>query len=195
MSPLVAPARLRSAALDHWRGLAVLLMIVDHVCLVFATGEGVRLTLGRLAMPIFMVLGGHLAGKLRLRHAGILALGLALPLLVPWLATPNILVLWVAGVALLELGRRLGVPAWVLPVLALTFAANHGSIGSASFDPVALWGLMGLGALLPRVAFDSAARWPSWLAVIGRHPLAWYVLHLLLLNVIALVRFASWWSA
>lgn len=66
------PAAGRNAALDSLRGLAILLMIVDHIA-AFWLMQGiqwnsVRLAT-RLALPLFAVIFGYLLGALGERHA------------------------------------------------------------------------------------------------------------------------------
>ena len=59
--------KVRFLAYDAFRGIAVVLMIGDHLCAVFG-GEPYRFTLGRLAMPMFFILAGHLARHVHWRH-------------------------------------------------------------------------------------------------------------------------------
>lgn len=178
----------RLYALDAFRGLAIMAMLVDHLTLVFSGPHALRLTVGRLAVPAFFILAGHLAGRLRWRHAGVFCVGLVLPLVVPWIDSPNVLVYWAVGSCVLAGCRWLGVPPWLLAVVALTFAANGWVYAPGTgYDANALVGLMGLGSLVPRSAFSFAARAPGWVAAIGRRPLTWYVGQLLVLQVVTLV--------
>jgi hypothetical protein len=184
----VKPAR--SVALDVFRGLAILAMLADHLAYLTGGPEVIRLTVGRLAMPAFFILAGHLARRPRLRHAEVFVLGLVLPALVPWIDSPNVLCWWALGVVCLWLLGRLGWPAWLLVALPLTLGANgwlhldgNGYAGSA------LFGLMALGAILPRSVFAWAGRLPRQvarpLAFLGRHPIAFYAGHLLALELLA----------
>lgn len=177
----------RSAALDAFRGLAILLMIGDHVSLILGF-DAYRYTLGRAAMPAFFLLAGHLAGRLSWRHVRIAAIGLALPLAVPWIDSPNVLVLWSVGCLLLWGLRRWGAPVQLVAILALAAAANGwGALPfGRSYVPLALWGLMAVGAGLPRTWFTWAGVLPAWVAAMGRHPIAWYVGHLLVLEGVML---------
>ncbi|WP_457204114.1 TraX family protein [Nocardioides sp. HB32] len=175
---------------DAFRGLAMLAMLVDHLCLVFSGPYAVRMTVGRLAMPMFFLLAGHLARRVRWRHGGIFLIGCALPVLVPWIDSPNVLVWWAVGVLLLAAARWAEVPAWLLVVVALAASANGWVDTDGTYDARCLWGLMALGAMLPASAFTWAGRAPRWVAALGCWPITFYVGHLLLLE--ALIQAASW---
>lgn len=182
------PATARLASLDAYRGLAVLFMLVDHVTLLTAVPDVFRLVPGRLAMPMFFLLAGYLATAPRWRHAWVGYAGIALPFFVPWVDSPNVLVLWAGGVAFLALIRYLGLPVWLLAAVGLAVAANGWAhAGGGHYDVFAMWGLLALGTMLPRSAFDWTRTIPGWigasLALVGRHPIAWYLGHLTVLEV------------
>lgn len=182
----------RVVAWDRWRGLAILLMLADHLTLILEGPGFIRMTLGRLAVPMFFLLAGYLASRPGPRHLGIGLLGLALPLLVPWIDSPNVLVWWALGVCVLWLSRGAPHVRLAVLVIALTFGANgYVFLTPASYDPVNLLGLMVLGAILPASWYSAAGRLPSWVGVIGRHPVAWYVGHLLVLEGLRQVLWAS----
>lgn len=174
----------RSSALDKLRGLAVALMVLDHLAL-FLEVLPVRLTLGRLAMPLFFLVAGHLAYRLSRRHGLALVLGLALPWIAPWVDSPNVLLWWAVFSAVLVGARYLSWSPVFYVAAALTFAANGWfyDLGT-SYEPYALLGLMALGQLLPRSSFAFADRLPGVFASIGRRPLTWYVGHVLVLVVV-----------
>lgn len=184
--PVAVLSANRVVGLDAFRGLAILLMIGDHLSL-FLGLDGYRMTLGRLAMPMFFLLAGHLAGRLRWRHAWIALLGVALPLAAPWVDSPNVLVWWALGSCVLVAARRLGVPALLIVAVGLTVGANGWElVGGHTYEPAALVGLMALGSVWPRHWFTWAAAAPGWVAAVGRHPVAWYVGHVLLLEGVML---------
>lgn len=88
LSSVASPSRARLLWLDEWRGLAVVLMIVDHVLMAMPTagGDVVRWSLTRFALPIFLVCSGWLWGQYgpsvanrRALHV-LLAMALTLPL-------------------------------------------------------------------------------------------------------------------
>jgi len=180
----------RSDQLDGFRGLAIALMMLDHATYVLAGPAEIRWTLGRLAMPMFFLLAGHLAGRLRWRHAQIGLLGLLLPLAVPWIDTPNVLLLWALGCAVVYAARWAGLPLWLLIVVPLVEVANGVSIdGPGYYSPAVLGALMALGTMLPRTTFNwrlpRAALRP--VAALGRHPILWYVGHLLVFQSVGTV--------
>jgi hypothetical protein len=186
----------RSSALDSVRGLAIVLMILDHLAL-YAYGmgwgndflDGFRLTITRFSMPLFFLVAGHLAwGKqLRLRHAGIAVIGILLPLYVTPIDNPNVLFWWAVGCLCLAVTRWAGWPAWVMVAFALTGYANHWTSEAGGYEGMALFGLMALGALLPRDAFAFGSSMPPWVAGLGRRPLSIYVGHLVALHTLFLV--------
>lgn len=189
-APGVVETRARSVALDVFRGLAILAMIVDHVMVVAGGPILFRIMPGRLAMPMFFLLAGHLARSPRWRHAGIAGIGIALPFAVPWIDAPNVLVLWALGVVVLWACRRYGFPVWLLPVIGLAFSANSWSFAApGAYEPVALLGLMAIGSAVPYHAFvrfgrGVRGRARKACALLGRHPVSIYVGHLLVLQAI-----------
>lgn len=185
---LLNNVKTRRVELDRLRGLAVVLMIGDHLAIILGLSL-YRVTAGRLAMPLFFILAGHLAGRLGYRQVWAVVLGLVLPVVSVLVDRPNVLVWWGLGCAGLWICDRLAVPAWSLAVAALTFAANGWAVtpGPLSYDPVALIGLMALGKCASSSAFLLGARLPAVLGRIGRYPLSWYVGHLLVLQGFVLV--------
>lgn len=193
----VAAPRMRLDHLDAVRGLAILVMFADHFAVVtqMLTGHSdllhsFRLTVGRAAMPLFFILAGYLARKLRTRHLAIGGIGLALPFAVPWIDSPNVLVWWAVGCAVLAMFREFRWSPVLLVVVGLVFGANVGysglAFGTSSFEPMCLLGLMGLGAMLRPTAWWWAYHLPARpaLAFLGRFPVWLYVGHLLVLQVV-----------
>jgi len=183
MLPTVV-TRSRLVELDRLRGLAIALMVADHLA-AWVGLPVVELTVGRLAMPLFFVIAGHLVHRLSRRHAYVLLIGVALPFVVPWVDSPNVLVWFVVGAALLRFCDRFGVPSWWLIVLGLVLAANRWAVPVGfSYDPFAVVALMALGRGLEVGVFAGGARLPAWLGALGRRPLTWYVGHLLVLQLV-----------
>lgn len=185
----------RTLALDAIRGLAIGSMVVDHLALVGGGPYWLRLTVGRVAMPLFFLLSGHLVRRFKPRHLETVAIGLVLPLIVPWIDSPNVLVWYGVGAAVVVLCRRFGV-LWLPVLLGLAWSANFGRPsplhvvwGQDAYDGLFLVGLMCLGALLPRSAFAWGGRLPFGrpLAALGRYPLAFYVGHLLILQGLVMI--------
>lgn len=175
----------RLPGLDAARGLAIGLMAVDHLCVVFAGPMWVRLTIGRLALPIFFVLAGYLARRVSARTVAIGATGVLLPLAVPWIDAPNVLVYWAVGACVIAVCRRWPAALWMIIVAALTWGANGFRTfpdGVLSYEPLLLLGMMAAGALAGRSVWTWADRLPRWLCWPGRHAIWVYVGHLLLLQ-------------
>lgn len=190
-SSLEAPSVSRSAALDRLRGLAVLLMLADHVLVFTPHAMPVRLTLTRLAMPLFFLIAGNLATRCRWpRLAWVLGWGLLLPAVAWWIDIPNVLVWYALGVPVIVWCRpyRFGrIVLGLLAVVPLVTLANGEALRpiTTGFDPSALLGIMALGALTPRDWFEPGEWLPRWLGWCGRYPLTVYVVHVLLFSVVA----------
>jgi uncharacterized membrane protein YcfT len=185
------PAKARLAGLDRLRGLAIVCMVIDHLALI-AGLDILRYTVGRIAMPLFFVVAGTLVTRLTWRHAAIVPIGLALPLVVPWVDRPNVLVLYVLGAIVLVVAARL-FPSdeHRLPVLlgivavCLAIVANGFDRVGVSYPASALVALMAVGALLGRHRLDVPGRQlPAFLELPGRFPLSVYVGHVLALQLL-----------
>lgn len=183
--PSLAGGHGRIRGVDGFRGLAILAMFVDHLCLVFSGPVELRLTVGRLAMPMFFLVAGSLCHGLCRRHLEVLLVGFALPVVVPWIDSPNVLVWWAVGCSLLVGARRVGLPPVLIAVLGLGLAANGwGFKVDGSYDPVALWGLMAVGSAVPLSTYAFCSRMPAVVVWIGARPLRVYVVHLLILQLV-----------
>lgn len=180
------PGSVRLDTLDRVRGLAIVLMLVDHLAYLGGVVE-LRLTVGRLAMPLFFLLAGGLVRRWGSRHALALGLGLLLPLVAPWAGAPNVLVVFAVGAALLLLCERSGLPVPLLVLISLVAAANRWEVGTSSYDPAALIAIMALGRLIGTDwAVRLGDRLPAWLAGLGRRPLLWYVGNVVLIQAVIL---------
>lgn len=190
-----APARVRLASLDRARGLAILLMVLDHAVLVAGHGGLIRGTVTRAAMPLFFLVGGALIrSRLGPRHLLILGAGLLLPYAVPWVERPNILVLYVAGAAVVAGVNRWCPPGWRFGILAvlLTLAANGWTVNPYGYDAAAVMALLVVGNIAGPSLLGWADRLPGWVGVVGRYPLSIYLGHLLALHAAASWARGSW---
>jgi len=170
-------------------------MIFDHLVIVFiGSGSPLRWTLGRLAMPLFFLLGGWLFRRLSWRHGLILCTGILLPAVVPWVDSPNVLVWFALGAVLLWSADSLWA-RWLTLAVALALSANFPdqTIGT-SYTPVMLLSLMLVGALLRHYHGGRVVAWgdrlPRWFGPLGRWPLSVYVGHLLVLRLVQLAGLA-----
>jgi uncharacterized membrane protein len=195
----LAPTGVRLPALDLLRGVAVLLMVADHV--LYAAGLHVwRLGPTRIALPLFALLAGALfrpgLARRRLVELAVAAILLAPPLEhLLGMPTPGILavLLWcVLILQLVDLDSRPTVLA-VLTVavlqpvtwpMVLWFPTWNG------YEPGTVLALMLVGQLArPYLAqLESRSRAAaSSIERIGRYPLTLYVGHLLVLVVLTTV--------
>lgn len=185
----------RLVEVDRVRGLAILLMLVDHLAYVAGPVE-VRMTVGRLAMPLFMVLAGSLVRRVTYRHGLAAGLGLLLTVVAPWAGTPNVLLQYLVGVGALVALRwaslvftdspRLGV--WLLLVLVGVAVANGWSDDGWSYEQAGILSLMAVGSLVGLGwAVSLGSRLPTWLAVVGARPLTWYAAN------VAAIQGVIWW--
>lgn len=185
----------RLFGLDELRGLAVLLMVLDHSCAVLQLLGGgswlwwVRVTAGRFAAPLFCLVIGHLwavRGAWRWsRRLELLGLGVLCSAWSCWilpLGRPDVL---------LMLGMIPGLVARV-PIAAAVLGIVQGV-----FWPVP-WSNLQLGFLVAYVALGAVWTGPAWvwrcrwLEVIGRHPIGAYIGHLLILGIFVLWYCNGW---
>jgi uncharacterized membrane protein len=190
LSPAAGVDRVKSSRLvevDRVRGLAIMLMLVDHVAYIAGPVE-LRMTVGRAAMPLFMLLGGALATRLTWRHGLALGIGGALTVVAPWAGEPNILVQYVLGVFLLVCLRWAELTPWVALVAAGVSVSNGWSDDAWSYEQVGIFALMACGALLGLGwAVRLGGVLPAFLGPVGAAPLRWYVG-----NVLA-IQGVIWW--
>lgn len=184
MTAVVIPVT-RSPALDRVRGVAIALMIGDHLCAVLGHGLGYRYTLGRVAMPLFFLLSGHLCKRFTRRTAYIGILGLLLPAVVQWIDTPNVLFLYAVGAFLLTSRYTRTIPPLTYVIVALILSANHWDYNAHGFSMSAVIAIMAVGKTLPRsIGERFGSQIPDIFSRIGRYPVSIYVGHLLLLTVV-----------
>lgn len=176
----------RSDYVDRLRGLAVAVMIVDHILHLVAPWHPARFVT-RVAMPLFALLAGHLARHPRLgRWVGLVLAGVAVALAIPWIDNPNILCWLGGGMGIAYVVQYNRLAASLVVAVALTLGANHYSvrIGSGFGGPYVI-ALCVLGSQMARADFDwMGQRVPGWLAWAGRNALAIYIGHLAVLAII-----------
>jgi hypothetical protein len=191
----------RLQSLDRARGLAIVLMVIDHlaVCLLALGANGtahdalwaIRLTVTRLSLPLFMICTGvllvrGLPGR-RYWLVVLAALGANYLLIVApnGVGRPEILAVWVAVMALADLIHRYPVFFACVGVIQ-TFTWEIGGPWHG-YQPGAVCALVAIGYLAGPWCMDWANKLPAFLGSIGRRPLTWYLGHLLALSTLALL--------
>lgn len=189
LSPGGRPVRYRDRGLDALRGLAVALMVLDHIAAVAGWGGLWRYSLTRAALPLFMFCSGQLVARfgppspkrsLQVLAVGVLELGcfawLGLPLPGPVLLIALLLPAFPYAVRYPYAIGALGivqVVTWPLPW--------------SGYQPGELLALVALASIAPRIGPmpENAPAVVGWLADLGRRPLIAYLLHLVLLLGVA----------
>lgn len=183
----MAKQRERLEWVDGLRGLAIVLMVLDHVLFQVDPDNILRFTLTRTALPLFMATAAMVwrgrPSNRRLAQLGLAALievpltiGLGMPM-------PGILTVFVLLVVML----------WQVPIIQQKpgiFAAL-GLIQTIYIpDPLPGYDLglvlawWCLGALAAKELEPLGARLPAWCRAIGRGPLTWYLAHLTVIWII-----------
>lgn len=206
-----SPSTSRIRVLDAMRGLAILLMVVDHVLSALeSTGmsnsivEYSRLSITRFSMPLFMIASGIVWGKYGLRLSRwlqVLALAIVLNamtrLLWPDFNYPEILLVW----SLIAVAWRLVVRFPIITMIIGYTQTTYWQISWAGFQPGELAIFLGAGVILSKLSIDwlwqerRTMRLIEPLAFVGRYPLTIYGVHLSLLAlIVALVngQLTSW---
>lgn len=168
--------------LDRLRGLAIVLMVLDHALVAVAPASVLRLTATRLSAPLFMLCLAVLwKPGLNRRRLGFMLAAVfveysTFPII--GIPTPGIMV----GIVLVTLAAErwpLARHGWACTVAGLVAWVYWG------FSPgvVLMWWGVGRLAAWQEVR-PYGERLPAWLARLGRHPLGWYVGHLSVLAVL-----------
>jgi hypothetical protein len=182
-----APTRL--VGLDRARGLAIALMVLDHVLVVIDGPALVRLTVTRAALPLFALLIGALwRPGLRWRHVELIAAAVAASVLGPLAgltATPDVLVVIAVALLLMPLAVRAPIPVLAASIIApVTWPEAHTGYSVAVVLALILTGYLLRWKIRDGVEHTSL---PAWLAVVGRYPLTWYLGHLTVLAALRAV--------
>lgn len=187
-----AVARPRSALFDSLRGAAVLLMVLDHLLIQLDADSFLRvgspLSITRLSLPLFMLAASAVwrPDPLRLRWklfvTAFVEAFLCALLGMPW---PGIVLLLFVMFRLLDVVSHsfdFDLDAWAYPVAVLGLVqALYVPVSWNGYQP----GLVVAWFMLGRLAwfYGSLSWFPRWrvLTAVGRHPLLWYIGHLLAL--------------
>ncbi len=189
--------RARDDRLDALRGLALVLMFLDHALVVLIAADGphwltyIRGSITRLSLPLFMVTSGFLMNQHRgfskRRRIQVLVAALWINFLIfvfpVGFGNPDILALWLFVALFWKLIVKYPVETLTLGMIQNVSATLH--LPSHNYQPgyVAAW--LALGVIIARLPQEPgflkhAGRLPRWVKSIGRNPLAWYVGHLTL---------------
>ncbi|MCA1726985.1 MAG: heparan-alpha-glucosaminide N-acetyltransferase domain-containing protein [Actinobacteria bacterium] len=184
--------RIRVRSLDAARGLAVVLMIVDHVAAVMGSNAGplwwVRHTVTRPALPLFMVVAGILIARRRsswswrrlvaIAGAGVVATWLLLVSGIQF--GPDVLLVLVATCPAWGVLSRRPLELLVLGLLQALYLP----IGWGGYEPGLVLAYLGVGILA-----GGCGERLSWIRgrafeLVGRYPLTWYLGHLVVLGLV-----------
>lgn len=178
----------RVVGVDRLRGLAVLLMVLDHVVALVDPAAPVRYTLTRLSLPAFMaaaaaVWSGRLSGRSCRRLLAVAVVEAALVAALG-LGQPGIVAVYLA----VAVGVSVAWP-WVrshvgLVVVLGLIQAFYVRVGWDGYEPGLVLAWFALGLLARSEVVDLGERLPAWLSSVGRRPLAWYVGHLAVLAAV-----------
>jgi surface polysaccharide O-acyltransferase-like enzyme len=196
-SAIETPARGRDQALDRLRGLAIVLMIIDHALVVVMANwywanweDWTRTTLTRVAMPLFMVVSGLLIarkGRPSLRRIpqvvfAAIVLNEVFYQVNAGFTYPEILAIYILLLPLYPLFVRYPIEVAALGILQfanlpITWDQWQG------YQPGEVLAFLALGSLLNRhpnsPVLKAGTYLPRWLGFFGRHPLVIYTAHLL----------------
>ena len=182
------------------RGLAIVVMIVDHILSALeSTGmsndlvEYSRLSDTRFSMPLFMIASGIVWGLYGLRFkrwlqvlAWAIALNAMTRLLWPDFNFPEILLVWAA----LAIFWRLIIRFPIITMIVAYTQMTYWQIPWQGFQPGELAIFLGAGVLLSKFPLDwlwrerRVGKLIEPLALVGRYPLTIYGGHLALLALI-----------
>ena len=196
----IPTTKAREQILDAMRGLAIVIMIIDHVfSLLESVGiqnivlENSRLTVTRFSMPLFMIASGIVWVRYGLkvkRWSQVFFLALILNammrLLWPDFNFPEILLVW----SVLAIFWRVIVRYPIITMIVGYTQTTFWQIPWQGFQPGELLIFLSVGALIGKIPLENlwrerrTAKLLEPLALVGRYPLAIYGGHLFLLAVI-----------
>lgn len=195
----------REAWLDRTRGLAVVLMVVDHLAVFLVHEWGnpapygglaqvLRLTVTRASLVLFMLVAGWLIeergarprriAQVLLSGAAVTAFGAVLDLPI---GRPDVLVLIGLALCFWRAIRRHPVATIAVGIVQLT----AWPVPWDGYQPGAVVALLAAGVVWNCWELDEIEwtdRLPAWLGWPGRHALALYVAHIFALGLVEVVR-------
>ncbi|MHA7812890.1 MAG: TraX family protein [Phycisphaerales bacterium] len=191
---VITPAR--NVRIDKLRGLAILLMILDHVLCVIDPENIARYTLTRAALPIFMLISGYLLANRNpslKRYAQLVAASFCSLLIVqhiPGMAKVDVLFVIAIVLTVWPIARR-------YPIIALCIGAVQSQTLGLwdGYEPGHILAIMCAGALLNqersttdrKIATITASILPRAFTTIGQAPLLFYLSHLAIIRIAHIV--------
>jgi predicted acyltransferase len=199
------PVRKRVTAIDRLRGLALLLMILDHSLVVYQAVNGpqdwvwwIRHTVTRFALPLFMMMAGLLIAQKGHpawnRLPFILVAAIVINVVAHYLPqvgfhTPDVLANFVMAVPLYFLFVRYPLETIVVGFLQAYYLPITWNEWMG-YQPGMIMAFLALGVLLKfhpnTLVMRLGRRLPAALEILGRRPLLWYCGHLAVLYVIGI---------
>lgn len=179
----------RIQGLDRLRGFAIVMMILQHISLLLWGWNRWEATGGRVIAPIFFLVGGSLITRMTIRHGYVAVIGAAISILIPWAGAPSSLLLYSLGAIVVWTCRRFNAQLLWLPIMfaLMLYANGYGETGGGYYTPWAVIGLMCVGSLIGRTNLGTVgSHLPDfrWLKFMGRHPLSFYVGHIVILEIV-----------
>lgn len=179
--------RARLVGLDRIRGLAVVLMVVDHALVAFPVAGSVlvRSTATRAALPLFCLVAGALARRLtpertaKLAAAGLVAGYVGGPF---GIGQPDVVLLLLAALAGVHVCRNNYAAQLVLLVVAVIQPVTWPAPWTG-YQPGVVIALVAIGTYGDTLD-DAGRRLPPLLARVGRYPLSIYLGHLIVLRAL-----------
>lgn len=186
MSEVATTPRTRLAGIDRLRGLAVLLMVLDHALVQIDHDSPLRYTITRLSLPLFVGCAAAVfRGQLGRQRMGVLALGIIAETTLNGplsLGGPGPVTLITCGLLAFSLPwvRR---NAHLVGTLGL-LQALYQPVGWSGYQPGLILAYFALATLAVHDLEPAARRLPAWVGTVGRQPMRWYIGHLIALVLI-----------
>lgn len=181
----------RLVVVDRLRGLAVALMVLDHVLVQLDRDSILRVTVTRPALPLFMICAAIVWKPATWRRwTVLLALALVeLVLFIPLgMGVPGIVAVFALVLVVIDAVGIDRFDRWSAVFLAAgILQALYLPVGWRGYEPGLVLAWFALGRLAAAPFLELGSRVPDGFASIGRRPLVWYVGHLVALVPVAVL--------